>query len=413
MISREFAKQESGLYVPVADETAVTVVVDISSRCDMDCPGCMVFHLQDTSYRDQPVGIEDHVTAKIGERIGEYAKRHNTSEMDVILFGGEPLVRGAAPVRSAVTTLQRNAGDTELRFRTTTNGRRLGKDAELRDTLEELEVGTTISLDGYKAVHDTTRLNHDGSGTYDEVTDAIDVLRFEHPRIYSGLLCTLIDPASDPVLTHRTLSSFRPPAMDYLLDHGRARETPPEMRGANHYPYGEWLIGAFQEWLETPTTEPLPEVRLFRSIMNLFEHDSETAGSVQVSLERPWATLSIGTDGSIRNDPGLNGAYDGAASTGMNVLTHSFDQALQHPSFAHIRLGKAGLSKTCQDCYLVDKCGGGFPAHRYWNPDPKQQPTEYIMDLFNYPSAYCSDMQVLINYIGRCLAVTDSSSHAG
>jgi uncharacterized protein len=346
------------------------------------------------------------VAARVGQRINEHAVKYGIEEFDVTLFGGDPLVRGARGVRDVVDPIRERVTDAQLNFKATTNGLKFGKDAELRDALEERGVMVGISLNGYQALHDSTRLHYDGSGTYDEVVNAIDTLRFEHPNIYAGLLCTLLDPYSDPILTHRTLESFRPPKMDYLLDHGRARHISPEDR-ADSYVYGEWLGHAFNEWCQTPLTEPVPAVRLFESIISLLRGEG-TGASAQVSADS-WATIAIATDGSIRNDPGFNGAYDGAASTGMNVFTHSIEQALMYPSFADMRLGKAALSQTCQDCELVDKCGGGFPAHRYWSPDPENNPGEYITELFKYPSAYCGDMKVLIEHIGKTLELVDAS----
>jgi uncharacterized protein len=378
-------------------------VVDVSSICDLYCPGCPIYHMEDKGFLGMPGKAESSVVEQTGVRINEHATAHNLDEVNVVLFGGDPYIRGGQYLRDVVGSLQRNIQDTKLNLRATTNGVRFGKDAELRDTVEELGIGTAISLDGYKPVHDTNRIHRDGSGTYEEVTTAIDLLRFEHPSVYRGLLCTLIDPHSDPVLTHRTLTSFKPPAIDYLLDHGMAGKYEPAAsyeERAQAAPYGNWLTHAFNEWCSTPVTESLPRVRLFDTIIDLC-NGNRSGGAMQAGGDRPWSVVAIATDGSMRNDPGYNAAYDGAANTGMNVYDHSFDDVLRYPSFVRTQIGRAGLSQACQPCPIVDICGGGFPSHRYWNPG--DVPAEYVAELFNFPSVYCPDMAVLINFIKECL----------
>lgn len=383
-------------------------IVDISSRCDLACPGCSVYGLEDRGFEGLPIVPPATVQEQTADRINEHAQAHGLKQVTVVLFGGDPFIRGAGPVRSAVKTI-RDRVDAEVNFRATTNGVRLGRDPELRETLIENRVHTGISLDGYPELHNTSRVDHRGRGTFDAVARGIEAFRTDtaqagRPELYAGLLCTLIDPSADAERVLQTLNSFQPPRMDYSLDYGRQHTQPPH----EHYndrptvtPYGDFLIHSFDAWMGLPEEANFPDIRLFNAIIRL--HKGEESGSAWLGA-MPWSTVGIGTDGAIRHDPSFNGAFDGAADTGVNVATHSFDDAIRYPSFARYQLGKAGLSTTCQTtCPIVDICGGGIPASRYYNPDPHTQPAHFIAEMFNYPSVYCGDLAKLITHIGGFL----------
>jgi uncharacterized protein len=402
-------------------EPLTTFVLDTNKGCDIQCPGCMVFELADQSIRNTANSVDVPVLTQTGRRINEHAIAHEIDEVNIVLFGGESLMRGAQHVDTVIRTLGSQITDTNVTYRATTNGIRYGRDPELRDVLAKHKVLTGMSVNGYKALHDSTRTHYDGSGTFDEVVNAVDIMRTQFPDNYSGLLCTLLDPNSDPELTHQTLYDLQPPNMDYLLDHGKAGKRRPHERFEDRptdTPYGDWLIRAFDYWITYPypflqneeeiakgqplplyqgTHGYIPRVRLFDAVTGLF--NGKEGRSVQAGHRTPWETVAITTDGKIRNDPGYNACFEGAADTGMNVFHHSFEDVLRYPSFVQAQLGKAGLGKTCQGCPIVDECGGGFPAHRYWNEDPSHAPAEYIAEMFKYPSYYCADMAKFIIHV--------------
>ncbi|HSD55657.1 MAG TPA: radical SAM protein [Candidatus Saccharimonadales bacterium] len=394
-------------------------VVDTNDGCDVVCNGCMVYELADQSLRGSSKTVNVPVVRQLGKRINEHAVAHELEEVNVILFGGEPLLRGGKHVDMVAETLNGEVTDAQIVYRATTNGMRYRKDPELREVVAKHGIRLGFSVNGYKAVHDSTRRHYNGSGTFDEVAEAIDIVRTQYPENYSGILCTLLDPDSDPELTQQTLYDLRPPNMDYLFDHGMAGKRRPHDRFEDRpteTPYGDWLVRAFEYWNEYsyhPASyeyslyngpyEYIPGVRLFDAIIGMFRDKPEMGYSVQAGARNPWSVVAITTDGRIRNDPGYNACFEGAAETGMNVFHHSFDDVLRYPSFVQAQLGKAGLGKTCQECPIVDKCGGGFPAHRYWNENPAREPSEYIADMFKYPSYYCADITKLIEHIAAVM----------
>ena len=96
----------------------------------------------------------------------------------------------------------------------------------------------------------------------------------------------------------------------------------------------------------------------------------------------------IETDGAYEQADSLKVAFDGAPATGLDIFGHSVDAVVDHPSIAARFQGKAGLCRSCQQCPVVNICGGGLYAHRY-------RPATG----FDNPSVYCADLIKLINHV--------------
>lgn len=90
----------------------------------------------------------------------------------------------------------------------------------------------------------------------------------------------------------------------------------------------------------------------------------------------------IDTDGAIRQIDTLAAAYDNAADTGLTVLEHPLDAALDHPTTVARQIGLAALAPACLACGVRDVCGGGYYPHRYRAGDGFRNPSVYCRDLF-------------------------------
>jgi uncharacterized protein len=137
---------------------------------------------------------------------------------------------------------------------------------------------------------------------------------------------------------------------------------------------------------------------LFEEIIYLLLGGQSTTEVIGLS---PVALIVIDTDGSMEQVDTLKSAFSGAPETGMNVFTHSFDDALAHPSIVARQIGLAALSDDCRKCPVHTICGGGYFPHRYRAGEG-----------FRNPSVYCVDLRHLITHIGRRIH-TDLLEHHG
>jgi uncharacterized protein len=339
------------------------------------------------------MAIPSATVAKAGERIAEHARQHALAEVRIILHGGEPLLVGAARLGEIAWQLRRAVApvcDVDLRIHT--NGVRL--DVEFCETFLAAGIKVGVSLDGDRTGNDLHRRYRDGRSSYDQVIDAIDLLRTERYReLYAGLLCT-IDTRNDPVVTYDALATLAPPAVDFLLPHG-TYDTPPPRIGAGT-PYADWLAAVFDRWAADPQRV---RVRMFSSIIRT----SRGASSLTESLGLEASDMAvIETDGAIEQADSIKVAYDGAPATGYDIFSHQLSEAAGHPAIRARQLGIAGLCDTCRRCPVVASCGGGLYAHRY-----------RAVNGFDNPSVYCGDLKKIINHVQARLIPAFGASTGG
>jgi uncharacterized protein len=355
-------------------------VLKVHSRCDLACDHCYVYEHADQSWRGRPKVITDATVAKTAERIAEHARQHGLPRVRVVLHGGEPLLVGASRLGEIARVL-RGAIEprSSLDLRIHTNGMRL--DEELCDLFRAERVRVGISLDGDRAANDLHRRFADGRSSYDGVMRAISLLRRpEYQKIYAGLLCT-IDLRSDPVASYRALAALEPPAVDFLLPHA-TWDSPPAGTGDGRTPYADWIARAFDTWAADPRRI---RVRMFESITRTLRGSSSLTEAFGLEASD---LVVVETDGTIEQADSIKVAYDGAPATGLDVFSHTLDEAAVHPAIRARQQGIAGLSATCRACPVVRSCGGGLYAHRYRSGTG-----------FDNPSVYCADLKKVITHI--------------
>jgi uncharacterized protein len=322
--------------------------------------------------------ISSDVFEQTATRIAEHAVAHRLGEVEVIFHGGEPLLRGAPFIADAVRRLRAVLPAwATLSTTVQTNGTLLT--SQVLDTLLGHQVRVGVSLDGAAATHDSRRRHPDGRGSYLDVAAALRLLgSARYAPVFAGILCT-IDVTADPVLTYEALAGFSPPRVDFLLPHANWASPP----AAGH---GEWLVAAFDRWYAGAETR----VRLFEEIIHLLLGGRSATEVIGLS---PAALIVVDTDGSMEQVDTLKTAFRGAPETGMNVGTHSFDDALAHPAIAARQRGTAALASTCLACPIHKTCGGGYYPHRY-----------HPVSGFANPSVFCADLRHLITHISRRIA---------
>jgi uncharacterized protein len=350
-------------------------VVKVHSRCNLACDYCYVYESADQSWRDQPRLMTEATFARACEHIAGHARRHDVPVVSLVFHGGEPLLAGAGTLDRFATLAKEIIA--AVRFGVQTNGILL--DAAFLDVFARHDVRVAVSVDGDRAGHDRHRLTKQGTGSYDQVIEGLNLL-LGRPfrRLYSGLLCT-VDLANDPVATYEALAALEPPIVDFLLPHANWATPPAGPPGA----YGRWLITVFDHWFRQ--TRPQPRIRLFEDVMTLLLGGRSSGESVGLS---PIRVAVVETDGSLEQVDALRTTYAGATRIALRTDENPLDEALRDPAIVARQIGAAALGDTCLRCSLRTVCGGGNYTHRY---DPATG--------FRNPSVYCADLTALIGHI--------------
>ena len=366
-------------------------ILKTHSRCNLSCTYCYVYEMADKSWAYKPATISTETVRRAAQRIADHATAHQLADVEVVLHGGEPLLCGTSFIEEVVCLLRDSLPPTTaLSIRLQTNGTLLN--TRVLDVLLKCDIKIGVSFDGTVRSHNARRIYADGRGSHSKVSAGLRLLASEsYAQNFSGILCT-IDVAANPVATYESLVEFSPPKVDFLLPHANWSVPPP---GADAVRYGEWLASVFDRWY-TCSRAPETRVRLFEEIVHLMLGGESSTEAIGLS---PVALIVIDTDGSIEQVDTLKSAFPGAPETGMSVFTHSFDDALGHPSIAARQIGLAALSDTCQKCPVHTICGGGYFPHRY-----------RVGYGFRNPSVYCAGLRNLITHIG-CRIRADLLEH--
>ncbi|HKS99588.1 MAG TPA: FxsB family cyclophane-forming radical SAM/SPASM peptide maturase [Rugosimonospora sp.] len=361
------------------------MLLKVHSRCNLACDYCYVYYHADHSWRLQPMVMSRETIDRAAQRLGEHVRAHQLSKVSVILHGGEPLLAGIDKIRYVAQTIRGAVPEgTDVDLRVQTNGVLL--DERFLELFHEHDIRVGVSLDGDQATNDRHRRYANGRSSYSAVRGALGLLREERfRRLYSGILCT-VELDSDPVVVYEALLRLEPPRLDFLLPHGNWNKPPPRLDpSGQHTPYADWLIAIFDRWYGASRQET--DIRMFGSIIRLLTGGS--SGSEALGLD-PVDLLVVETNGAIEQGDALKTVAHGAAATGLNVATHSFDEALDHPGIQARQRGVDGLAPECRACRIVSVCGGGHYAHRYRAGRG-----------FRNPTVYCHDQLRLINHIWR------------
>jgi uncharacterized protein len=355
-------------------------ILKVHSRCNLSCTYCYVYEMADQGWRQQPKRMSPPVVRATVRCIAEHVRQHDLASVDVILHGGEPLLAGAQWLADLVGTLRARV-PAQVNVSLQTNGTLL--DAPTLRTLQGLGIKLGVSLDGDADATGRHRRYANGHSSFEAVAAGLSLLQSAEFRdCYSGILCT-VDVDNDPVGTYEALLKFRPPAVDLLLPHANWSSARPASGSA------DWLIRVFERWYTAPRQET--RIRLFTELIQLIlGHPGQVEGLGLL----PSTLIVVDTDGSIKQLDSLSSAYPGAADTGLDVMSGSFDAALDHPTTVARQIGVAALADKCLACPAMGICGGGLYSHRFRAGDG-----------FRQPSVYCDDLLKLITHVrGRVTA---------
>lgn len=371
-------------------------IVKVHGRCNLACRYCYLYEGPDRTWRDRPAAASPAVLDRTAGRIAEHAAAHGLRRVALVLHGGEPLLAGPGRLAALADGVRERVPAGCAVHTTVQTNATLLTDAGIA-TLARHGIGVGISLDGGLAAHNTLRTDHAGRPSWPAASRGARLLADHHPDAYAGIL-TVVDPRTDPLEMYESLLALRPPALDLLLPHGNWSSPPPGLPdltdtatgpgSGRATPYGDWLCTVFDRWWLAPRRET--RIRLFEECVALLL--GLPAATESLGLD-PLNAVVVETDGSIEQVDSLKSAYDGAATTGLDVFRHTFDEALRHPGVAARQAGAGALAPACRACPLLTVCGGGHYAHRYRADNG-----------FGNPSVYCADLERLVRHVAARLA---------
>ena len=358
-----------------------TYLWKIASRCNINCTYCYIYNLADARWRDQPAFMSESVARQTALRMREHCEAHGKKDLALIFHGGEPLLGGISHLSMLLSVIREILPDYQISMGMQSNG--LLFTEEIGDFFKSNKIAYGISSDGPPEVNDLHRLDHAGKPISKALEEKIKLVASRYRSIWAGFLC-VINIEADPISVTKYLLSFSPPGFDLILPYYNYGVLPPgKEHDLNATPYADWLIKCFDYWYSQDSSA---RIRLFNSFIRLM---FGVPGGVEAVGLDPVDLIVVETNGEIEAVDSLKSTYDGATKLGYNVFDNEFDEVASHFAVRSRQLGAETLCQKCQECPVVQVCGGGYIPHRY-SPEGHS---------FKNPSIYCADLEKVIRYI--------------
>ena len=362
-----------------------TVLLKVTSRCNINCTYCYVYNHGDTSWQRMPKHMSiATVQAVIQQMAALYEdQRHPFA---IVLHGGEPLLLPRNILQLLLDGLADSLPATCTRA-IQTNGMLI--DDDLLELCLRTNTTLSVSLDGPEDVNDAFRIAFNGDGTFARTLAGINLIR-QHPeasRIFTGTLC-VVDPNSDPQTVYEFFKSLGVSSVDFLFKDGNYAKLPPGKTALESTEYGRWLSALWDCYINDPNP---PRIRALDDLARLLLGG---ASMKEGCGQRMFGIVVIDTDGTVTKNDTLKSAFDGADrfQKTWSISKDRLTEITASSEFIQYAQLQQPTSPVCQACPLLSICGGGMPLTR-WHPET---------GLAN-PSVYCADYKLVIGHIQKTI----------
>jgi uncharacterized protein len=149
------------------------ICISVNTRCNLGCKYCYFYNPENRVNSEKDLS-EDEIY-QILLQINNYAKLPEVNKKIKINFvgSGEPLLSWKN-IKNAVEKFK-DIKSEKIKFYTVTNGTLITN--EIAQELKQLEIFPSVSLDGYKELHNMYRINHAGKGSFDQTMTGINILK--------------------------------------------------------------------------------------------------------------------------------------------------------------------------------------------------------------------------------------------
>ena len=358
-----------------------TLIVKLSSRCNLGCTYCYEYFAGDESWKRAPKIMSTATARRLGQRIQQYCSRANVAGINLVLHGGEPLIVGSRRLDAILTALTVSAAPARLRLSVQTNGTLLTPD--ICDILRKHDVLVGISLDGGPNAN-SKRVTLKGDPTYFMVAQKIALLKSRAAHLFGGILC-VVNFDADPAETIASLCAHNPPEIDLLYPFVTHDCVGPD-RSAVANEFGRWMIAAMEYWIAHP--------RFAETKIRVFEDALQATVSRRPQTDwfgpRSISYLVVETGGNFDLLDQLKTIGKNSSdyrNLHGNVFENSIEDAMSQGIELLAKTGGNVLPTDCIGCKWSDVCAGSHLPSRH-----------SLHQGFNNRSVYCEGIKSLLNF---------------
>lgn len=317
-----------------------------SSLCNLRCKYCFYKDISDLRQVSSYGIMQEETVTEMLEHI--YSCLKSGDGLTFAFQGGEPVMAGLDFYRSFVEQVRRQKRGVSVTYALQTNGTLLNE--EWCRFFRENHFLIGISFDILQEVHDETRVDEEGRGTYRKVLEVIGML--EQHRVEYNVLCTLTNQvAREPQRVWKNILElnlqyiqFTPCLDDYECPGGNAYALTPEL-------YASFYKRIFSLWVKHFHKGQYRSIKLFDDLVNLIAFQTPTACGINGFCQ---PQMIVEADGSVYPCDFYCLDQYRLGSICEKTLLELYQASLQSPT----KLPE-DLPEICHVCEFAKLCNGG------------------------------------------------------
>lgn len=184
----------------ITEAQAGTVYFSPSFLCNLKCTYCIIGESVNNSRCE--TRMRGHIVDKSAEYVYKTAVNRNIKQLNVILYGGEPMLSQASNISFIKKLAELNQEQkVSIEYTLVTNGYDMS-DGAVNEILNAGVLNLQITLDGPRHIHDTRRIGVHGEKTFDIILEHLCtnslkfknvVIRINVDNTNAGSICELIN----------------------------------------------------------------------------------------------------------------------------------------------------------------------------------------------------------------------------
>lgn len=167
---------------PYKFKNRLTIILHVTNKCNLKCSYC---------YANSDIKHDKYLDINKIAKLIQVLNKSKVQDTFFIFHGGEPLVKFSTLKKILKLVKDNFKGNSS--FAIQTNGTILNN--EILDFIINEKVKISISIDGYKEIHDKNRIDSNSNGSFDKIIQNIETLR-KHKINFAtnSVLTTDVDP---------------------------------------------------------------------------------------------------------------------------------------------------------------------------------------------------------------------------
>ncbi|PGU18163.1 radical SAM protein [Bacillus thuringiensis] len=347
------------------------ILLKLASRCNLKCTYCYWF--KDNTVYDKPAILTKKAEHAFLLKLEKHINSYELKKFTILFHGGEPLLFGKKrfyELCKSINNIEQRTG-VPIHLLMTTNGILL--DEEWISYILKFKINVTVSIDGPPEIHNQSRIDHMGKGSYNRVKSGLMLLKKN--GINPGIL-SVCNPIEKPdIIVNHFVETLNLKHFDILVPDATHEDHPISIAA--------YYKRLFDIWYDQYSGNI--EIRYIKDIVKTLLGGNPGGEALGYG---PITTLTMLTDGSLEPLDVLRIAGNGHTQTNLSILTHTFQDITKDPVWLEAFHASLNLNEQCQKCEYKNACGGGFLPSR-WSKEKR----------YDNPNVYCEDIKRIFEHV--------------